>query len=226
MARKRTLISWSSGKDSSWMLHQLQSDDEVEIVGLVTSFNEQADRVAMHAVRRELVEAQAKAIGLPLFPILLPWPCSNEEYESRMRAFIDTAKSIGVVQMAFGDLYLEDIRDYRIRQLEGTGIEPMFPIWCGRHRTSALAQEMVDAGVRAVVTCVDPKQIPRSFLGRTFDQDLIDDLPPSVDRCAENGEFHTFCYEGPHMASPLSVDVGEVVERNGFVYADVRAKEM
>lgn len=226
MARKRTLISWSSGKDSSWMLHQLQSDDEVEIVGLVTSFNEQADRVAMHAVRRELVEAQAKATGLPLFPILLPWPCSNEEYESRMRAFIDTAKSIGVVQMAFGDLYLEDIRDYRIRQLEGTGIEPMFPIWCGRHRTSALAQEMVDAGVRAVVTCVDPKQIPRSFLGRTFDQDLIDDLPPSVDRCAENGEFHTFCYEGPHMASPLSVDVGEVVERNGFVYADVVAKEM
>lgn len=218
---RRVLVSWSSGKDAGWMLHQLQQKEDIEIVGLLTTFNESADRVAMHAVRRELVQQQAAAVGIPLVPLMLPWPCSNEEYESRMRASIDRAVQMGVTHVAFGDLFLEDIRDYRIKQLSGTGIEPIFPIWCGADGTDQLARQMVDAGVRALITCVDPNQLSPEFVGHRFDGQLLADLPDGVDRCGENGEFHTFCYAGPHLPEPLNVEVGEKVERDGFVFADV-----
>lgn len=218
---KRVLLSWSSGKDSAWALHVLRQQDDVELVGLLSSFNEAADRVSMHAVRRELAEAQADRAGLPLWPVLLPWPCSNEQYEARMQEAIDRAKEQAITHVAFGDLFLTDIRDYRTRQLAGTGIEPIFPIWCSPDQTGDLAQRMQASGVRAIITCIDPKQLDESFVGRQYDQSLLDELPDHVDPCGENGEFHTFCYAGPAFDAEIGVRLGEVVRRNGFVYADV-----
>lgn len=221
MQQQRVLVSWSSGKDSAWMLHILQQADGVELIGLLTTFNESADRVAMHAVRHELVLKQAEAVGLPLYPIMLPWPCSHDEYESRMRQFIDQAVDMRVTHVAFGDLHLQDIRDYRVKQMEGTGIEPLFPIWCGESGTPKLAKTMVASGLQAVVTCVDPKQLSPKFIGRRYDDEFLGDLPDGVDPCAERGEFHTFCYAGPHQKVPLTVQVGETVERDGFIFADL-----
>ena len=203
------------------MLSVLQQSEEYELAGLVTTFNEAADRVAMHAVRRELVEQQAHAIGLPLFPIRLPWPCSNEEYERRMSQFIESQADRGVTHFAFGDLYLEDIRDYRIRQLDGSGIEPIFPIWCGREGTAGLAEEMIQSGLRAVLTCVDTSQLSAEFSGRLFDRQLLSELPDHVDPCGENGEFHTFCFAGPHQPQPIDIDLGETRNRDGFLFCDV-----
>ena len=220
---KRVLLSWSSGKDSAWALHVLRQQDDVEIVGLLSSFNEAADRVSMHAVRRELAEAQADRAGLPLWPVFLPWPCSNEQYEARMQEAIDRAKQQAITHVAFGDLFLTDIRDYRIRQLADTGIEPIFPIWSSPDQTGDLAQEMQAAGLRAIITCLDPRQLDESFVGRQFDQSLLDELPDHVDPCGENGEFHTFCYAGPAFDGKISVRLGEIVHRDGFVYADVTA---
>jgi uncharacterized protein (TIGR00290 family) len=219
--RKRVLLAWSSGKDSAWSLHVLRQQDDVEIVGLLSTFNEAVDRVSMHAVRRELAEAQADAAGLPLWPVFLPWPCSNEQYEARMREAIGRAKENAITHMAFGDLFLEDIREYRCRQLEGSGIEPLFPVWCGPDGTGELAGQMQAAGLRAVITCVDPKQLDERFVGREFDPALLDELPDQVDPCGENGEFHTFCYAGPAFNRQIDVRVGQVVHRDGFVYADV-----
>ena len=219
--RRRVLLSWSSGKDSAWTLHVLRQQG-VEVVGLLTSFNETVGRVSMHGVRRALVEAQAAAAGLPLWPLDLPWPCSNDEYERRMRVVIDGARERGITHVAFGDLFLEDIRDYRIRQLAGTGIEPMFPIWGSASDTPGLARRLLDAGVRAVLTCVDPRQVPESFAGRAYDAALLADLPPGVDPCGERGEFHTFCTAGPMLAWEIAVDVGERVTRDGFCFADLR----
>ena len=216
----RVLLSWSSGKDSAWALHVLRQQG-VEVAGLLTSFNEAVGRVSMHGVRRALVEAQAAAAGLPLWPLDLPWPCSNDEYEHRMRVVIDAAQERGITHVAFGDLFLEDIRDYRIRQLSGTGIEPMFPIWCSPSDTPGLARRLLDAGVRAVLTCVDPRQVPESLAGRAYDAALLADLPPGVDPCGERGEFHTFCTAGPMFASAIAVDVGERVTRGGFRFADL-----
>ncbi len=220
-AQKQILLSWSSGKDSAWALHVLRQQHDVEVVGLLCSFNEAADRVSMHAVRRELALAQAAATGLPLWPVMLPWPCSNEAYEDRMQRAIDRARKAGITQVAFGDLFLRDIRDYRIRQMAGTGIEPIFPIWSTPDQTPQLARQMQAAGLRAVVTCLDPKQLDDAFAGREFDSDMLADLPIGVDPCGENGEFHTFCYDGPAFQRKLDVRVGEVVRRDGFVYADV-----
>ena len=214
------LLSWSSGKDSAWSLHVLR-EQGVEVVGLLTSFNEAVGRVSMHAVRRALVEAQAAAAGLPLWPLSLPWPCSNDEYERRMRLVIDRAREDGITHVAFGDLFLEDIRDYRIRQLAGTGIEPMFPLWCSASDTSDLARRLLDGGVRAILTCIDLRQIPESFAGRAYDGALLADLPPGVDPCGERGEFHTFCTAGPMFASEIPVEVGERVTRDGFCFADL-----
>jgi diphthamide synthase (EF-2-diphthine--ammonia ligase) len=183
--------------------------------------NEAFDRVAMHGVRRELVEAQAEATGLPLWTVGLPWPCSNEVYEQRMRGLIDRARFHGVTHMAFGDLFLEDIRAYRIRQLSGTGIEPMFPVWTSPDQTSALAKQMLAAGLRATLTCVDPRQLDPSFVGRAFNEELLADLPAGVDPCGENGEMHTFCHAGPMFTRPIAVRVGERVERDGFWFADL-----
>jgi len=221
--KQRTVVSWSSGKDSAWMLHYLQQRDDLELVALVTTFNAAFDRVAMHGVRRSLVEAQAIAAGLPLWDVPLPWPCTNEEYESCMRAVIERARSEGITQFAFGDLFLEDIRAYRVAQLAGTGIDPIFPIWGTRADTPALARAMIDAGLRAVLTCVDPRRLSPSFAGRSFDENLLADLPADVDHCGENGEFHTFCHAGPMFATPIAISVGDVIERDGFHFADVKS---
>jgi uncharacterized protein (TIGR00290 family) len=219
--KPKALLSWSSGKDSAWSLHVLRQRADVEVVGLATTFNEVADRVAMHAVRRELVEAQARAAGLPLWSVALPWPCSNEEYERRMREVIDKASGDGIRYFAFGDLFLEDIRSYRVRQLTGSGIEPLFPIWGAPADTPLLAHEMIAAGLQSILTCVDPQQLDGRFTGRDFDAELLADLPSSVDPCGERGEFHTFCHAGPMFDRPIPCLVGERVERDGFHFADV-----
>ncbi|HEV8580919.1 MAG TPA: ATP-binding protein [Thermoanaerobaculia bacterium] len=217
----RVLLSWSSGKDSAWCLHVLGQQPNVEIVGLLTTFNEVADRVAMHAVRRFLVEAQAAAARLPLWHVPLPSPCSNADYENRMRAVIDRAREEGVTHVAFGDLFLQDVRDYRIRMLSDTGIEPLFPLWCSAAETPALARRMLDHGLRAVLTCVDPRQLPETFAGRMYDAALLSDLPPTVDPCGERGEFHTFCFAGPMFAREIGVQAGETVSRDGFCFTDL-----
>ena len=216
---KRILLSWSGGKDSAWALHLLRRAAEYEIVGLLTTFNQQFDRVAMHAVRRELIEAQAEAVGVPLWPVPLPWPCSNADYECAMRAAVEKAKAAGVEAVAFGDLFLEDIRRYREQQLAGTGLEPLFPVW--GLPTPALAREMVASGLRARLTCVDPKQLDRRFAGRDFSPELLDQLPPNVDPCGERGEFHTFVFQGPMLRAPIGIESGAIEERDGFVFADV-----
>ncbi len=215
----RTLLSWSTGKDSAWALHVLRQMPGIEIAGLVTSINEAADRVSMHGVRRSLAEAQAKATGLPLHIISLPSPCTNETYEERMSAFVATARDAGIEAMAFGDLFLADIRAYREDRLRGTGLVPLFPLW--ERDTRQLARDMVSSGLRARLVSVDPRAIARDLVGREFDDDLIEDLPSTADPCGENGEFHTFAYAGPMFDAPISVVTGVVVERDGFVYADL-----
>jgi uncharacterized protein (TIGR00290 family) len=216
---KKVLLSWSSGKDSVWALHLLRQQPDVEVVALLTSFNSAAGRVAMHAVRRALVDAQAARTGIPQWSVDLPWPCSNAEYEERMRAVCQRAVAEGITAVAFGDLFLQDIRDYRERQLQGTGLEPLFPVW--EIPTARLARDMISTGVKAKITCVDPAQVDRTFAGRDFDQALLDSLPPGVDPCGENGEFHTFVYDAPVFSRPIEVRMGEIVERDGFVFADV-----
>jgi uncharacterized protein (TIGR00290 family) len=216
---KRILLAWSSGKDSAWALHVLRQSGEYEVVGLLTTFNEAFDRVAMHAVRRQLVEAQAAAVGVPLWPVYIPWPCSNEEYESKMASACERAIADGIEAIAFGDLYLEDVRAYRERQLAPTGLTPLFPLW--KIPTDRLVREMIAAGQRATITCVDPKKLGREFAGREIDLALVNALPEGVDPCAENGEFHSFAFAGPQFAHPLDIRAGEVVDRDGFVFADV-----
>jgi uncharacterized protein (TIGR00290 family) len=216
---KKVLLSWSSGKDSVWALHLLRRQPDIEVAALLTSFNSAAGRVAMHAVRRALVDAQAARTGVPQWSVDLPWPCSNAEYEERMRAVCQRALAEGITAVAFGDLFLQDIRDYRERQLQSTGLEPLFPVW--EIPTAKLARDMIAAGVKAKITCVDPAQVDRTFAGREFDQAFLDSLPSGVDPCGENGEFHTFVYEAPVFSSPIEVRMGEIVERDGFVFADV-----
>jgi uncharacterized protein (TIGR00290 family) len=219
--KPRVLLSWSSGKDSAWALHTLRQRGGLEVIGLLTTFNEAFDRVAMHAVRRELVEAQAAAAGLPLQTVMLPYPCTNEVYEARMGAAIAEARDSGVTHMAFGDLFLEDIRDYRVRLLAGTGVEPLFPIWSSVEETPALARRMLSSGLKAVVTCVDPRQLGEAFLGRDYDEGFLADLPVGVDPCGERGEFHTFCHRCPEFSDEIPVTVGEIVHRDGFWFADL-----
>ena len=222
MIRPRTLLSWSSGKDSAWTLHVLREQTECDVVGLVTTINQAFDRVAMHAVPTAQLERQAAAAGIPLWKVPIPHPCSNAEYEDAMRALVERARVAGVTQIAFGDLFLEDIRAYRERQLADTGLTPIFPLW--QRPTRALAAEMIAGGLAAVLTCVDPKALPATFAGRRFDQRLLDDLPPGVDPCGERGEFHTFAHAGPMFAAPIAVAVGEIVERDGFVFADIHPR--
>jgi uncharacterized protein (TIGR00290 family) len=212
-------MNWSSGKDSALALHEARAEGGLDVVGLLTTVNASFDRVAMHGVRRALLEAQAAALGLPLHIVELPWPCPNEVYEQKMAVAIDEARRFGIEAMAFGDLFLEDIRRYREAALEGTGVTPFFPLW--RRPTPEVARSLIDLGYRAVVVCVDPALAPREIAGRWYDAALLDDLPSGVDPCGENGEFHTVVVDGPGFALPVDVEVGEVVEREGFVFADV-----
>jgi len=215
----KTLVSWSGGKDSAWMLHVIRHQlPQAEIVGLVTTLNECFDRIAMHGVRRELLEAQAESAGIPLWTVRLPWPCTNETYEAKMRDLIAKAKEHGVEAFAFGDLFLTEIRRYRERQLAGAGIEPIFPIW--GIPTRDLAEKMIRSGLRARLSCVDPKQISAEFAGREFDEALLAELPRTADPCGENGEFHSFVYAGPMLARNIPIVTGETVTRDGFVYTD------
>ncbi|MGB1580307.1 MAG: ATP-binding protein [Nevskiales bacterium] len=216
---KPTLLSWSSGKDSAWALYQLQQSNEYDVRGLVTTINQQYQRVAMHAVRLELLQRQADAAGLPLTVLALPWPCSNEDYESIMSEFVTNAVAQGIECMAFGDLFLEDVRAYRLKNLQGSGLEAVFPLW--GMPTDRLAREMVDAGLRATLTCVDPRQLSGEWAGRLFDHDLLEQLPAGVDPCGENGEFHSYAWAGPMFKAAIQVEAGEVVERDGFVFADL-----
>ncbi len=216
---KRILLAWSSGKDSAWALHLLRQSGEYEVAGLLTTFNEAFDRVAMHGVRHQLVEAQAAAAGLQLWRVDLPWPCPNDEYERRMAAACQWAIAEGIEAIAFGDLYLEDVRAYRERQLTSTGLAPLFPLW--KLPTDKLIREMIAGGQRAVITCVDPQKLGREFAGREIDLALVEELPEGVDPCGENGEFHSFVFAGPVFSRPIDVRSGEVVERDGFVFADV-----
>jgi uncharacterized protein (TIGR00290 family) len=218
---KKALLSWSSGKDSAWTLHLVRQQNDLEVVGLLTTFNESANRVAMHAVRRELVELQASAAGLPLWPVNLPWPCSNELYEARIGAALAQARREGITHIVFGDLFLEDIRSYRLRQLAGSGLDALFPLWRPAADTPLLARAMVDGGLKAVLTCVDPAQLDGRFVGRDFDDRFLADLPAGVDPCGERGEFHTFCCAGPMFARPIPVRVTEALLRDGFWFADL-----
>jgi uncharacterized protein (TIGR00290 family) len=216
---RRALLAWSSGKDSAWCLHVLRRRGDVEVAGLLTTVNATHGRVAMHAVRASLLEAQAEAAGLPLRTVPIPHPCSNDQYDAAMGEAIRRALDDGIDAIAFGDLLLEDVRRYREDRLAGTGVTPLFPLW-GRD-TRALVREMLAAGLRARIACVDPRRVPRAFAGRELDAALLAELPPGVDPCAENGEFHTFAYAGPMFSRPIPVAAGEVVEREGFVFADL-----
>jgi uncharacterized protein (TIGR00290 family) len=216
---KRVLLSWSSGKDSAWTLHVLRQTPDVEVVGLLTTLNEAAQRVAMHAVRRELLEQQARATGLPLTTLNLPWPCSNQQYETILLAACKDVLAGGVQAVAFGDLFLRDIREYREKQMQNTGLEPIFPLWA--LPTDRLARDMLAGGLRARLTCVDLARLSRDFAGREFDERLLADLPPGTDPCGENGEFHSFCYAGPIFSSQIACTPGEIIERDGFAFADL-----
>ena len=222
-AKKRILLSWSGGKDSAWALHLLRQQPEYEVAALLTTVNEKFRRVAMHGFREELLDQQAEASGLPLWKVDLPFPCSNAEYESRMAAVCVRAVAEGLHGIAFGDLFLEDIRAYRIARLAGTGLEPIFPVWTPdlRVTTAELAREMLAAGLRARLTCIDPRHLDRSFAGRVFDDSLLADLPAAVDPCGERGEFHSYAYAGPMFSRTISVIPGETVERDNFIYADL-----
>jgi uncharacterized protein (TIGR00290 family) len=215
----KILVSWSTGKDSAWMLHQINLQYPNAAAGLLTTTNAAFDRVAMHAVRRELLEAQARAARLPLYVVPLPWPCSNAQYEAIMRAAIDGFVADGFTHVAFGDLFLADVRKYREDRLAGTGLEPIFPIWKTKSTTD-LARDMIESGLKARLTCIDPRKLDRSFAGREFDHALLRDLPQGVDPCGENGEFHSFAFAGPMFAEEIKLTAGEVVDRDGFIFAD------
>jgi uncharacterized protein (TIGR00290 family) len=215
----KALVAWSSGKDSAWTLHALSARPDVEVVGLLTTLNSVHDRVAMHAVRRSVLEEQARAADLPLWPVEIPDPCPNAAYEAAMAGVLERARGAGVEAIAFGDLFLEEVRNYRERQMAGTGMTLLFPLW-GRP-TAELAEEMIAGGLRAFLTCVDPRLLPPAFAGRAYDRALLSDLPPGVDPCGENGEFHTFAWDGPMFRRPVSVRAGEILTREGFVFADL-----
>ena len=223
MVKERILLSWSSGKDSAWALHVLRQSTRFEVCGLLTTVNEKHRRVAMHGVRDDLLRAQAASVGLPLYTVALPHACSNDVYERCVAEALEDARDRGITGVAFGDLFLEDVRQYRERQVDALGLRAHFPLW--GMETGALANEMVRSGMRAVLTCVDPTACPREFAGRDFDLDFLATLPAAVDACGENGEFHTFAYAGPAFSKPIRFDRGKVVERDGFVFADLLLAE-
>ncbi|HEX4022358.1 MAG TPA: ATP-binding protein [Acidobacteriaceae bacterium] len=223
MQRKKVLLSWSGGKDSAWALHTLRQNSAYDVVALLTTVNEKFGRVAIHGFREELLDSQASATSLPVWKIPLPYPCTNADYETRMQAVCERAVQEGFDAVAFGDLFLEDIRAYRVERLAGTGLEPLFPIW--GIPTDQLARQMVAAGLRARITCVNPRHLPASFCGRVFDSTFLADLPATVDPCGERGEFHSFACAGPMFTHPISVEHTLTVEREGFVYGEIVLQE-
>ncbi|HEX5424324.1 MAG TPA: hypothetical protein VFW94_12295 [Candidatus Acidoferrales bacterium] len=219
IVRPKAWLAWSSGKDSAWALHTVRQSGEFEVVALLTTVNRTYQRVAMHAVREVLVEMQADAAGLPLVKVPIPSPCTNQVYEQSMAEAMARARADGVMHVIFGDLFLEDIRAYRENQLARCGMTPVFPLWLSD--TRRLAEEMIAGGLSAFLTCVDPRKLDRGFAGRRFDAQLLRELPPGVDPCGENGEFHTFANAGPMFSRQIAVSAGEIVERDGFVFADL-----
>lgn len=222
MERPKAWLSWSSGKDSAWSLEVVRRQNAVDVRALLTTVNAEHQRVAMHAVRESLLRAQAESVGLPLVTVPIPSPCPNAVYEAAMARAIERAREEGITQMIFGDLFLEDIRKYREDKLAGSGIQPLFPLW--GLDTRQLAREMVQGGLQAYLTCIDPKKLDSTFAGRRFDAEFLADLPANIDPCGENGEFHTFVYAGPMFRTPLEVERGIVLERDGFLFADVSPK--
>jgi uncharacterized protein (TIGR00290 family) len=217
--KRKTLLSWSSGKDSAWALHVLQQEPNVDVVGLFCTVNKEFNRVAMHAVRVELLQQQASSAGLPLHILQIPYPCSNGEYDDVMTSFIDETKKGNIECFAFGDLFLEDVRRYREDRLKGTGITPIFPIW--GIPTKELSRKMVASGLKAMITCIDPKSLTREFAGREYNESFLNDIPVGVDPCGENGEFHSFAFDGPMFQNPIGMLLGEIVHRDSFVFADI-----
>jgi len=216
---KPVFLSWSSGKDSAWTLYNLQQNPDYEVIALVTTVNEKYKRVAMHGVREQLLQQQADAANLPIHSLNIPSPCSNNDYEKVMRDFLNVMQKNNIEYMAFGDLYLEDIRQYREKQLENTGITPLFPLW--KKPTRQLAHEMIDGGLEATITCVDPRKLSADFVGRRFDHNFIKSLPDGIDPCGENGEFHSCVHNGPMFKQAIPVTNGEVVTRDDFVFSDL-----
>jgi uncharacterized protein (TIGR00290 family) len=217
----KVLLSWSSGKDSAWALYVLNQTRPGAVAALLTTINAEVDRVAMHAVRHDVLQAQADAAGLPLRVVLIPSPCPNEIYERQMQDAVDAAVREGFTHVAFGDLFLEDVRRYREERLIGTGLDPLFPLW--GIPTRVLAEQMIDGGLRARLACVDTRKLGPAFVGREFDRELLQDLPPGIDPCGENGEFHTCVYAGPMFRAPLVLAPGETVTREPFVWRDLVA---
>ncbi len=215
----RAVISWSSGKDSALALHRLRQSGEVQVVAALTTLTEDFARVSMHGVREELLDRQLQLLGLPGYKVLIPWPCPNDVYEQAMARALERLKREGITHMVFGDLFLEDVRAYREEKLAGSGITPIFPLW--QLGSREVAEAIIDSGIRALVSCVDASKLDRSFAGRTFDRQLLRDLPRHVDPCAERGEFHTVVVDGPIFSGAIDTRIGAIVERDGFIYADV-----
>jgi uncharacterized protein (TIGR00290 family) len=215
---KRALVSWSGGKDCAWALERLRGSD-FEIVALLTTIHESFDRVAMHGVRHELIEEQARSAGIPLWTAPVPWPCPNGSYEEIMSQMCRRAVAEGIEGVVFGDLFLEDIRAYRERMLEGTGLTPVFPLW--QIPTAELAREMLAGGLHTRIACVDRRKLDRSFAGREYDKLFLAELPPGVDPCGENGEFHSFVYDGPMFRHPIAIEAGALHEDGDFTFADL-----
>ena len=220
-SRPKAWVAWSSGKDSAWALHVVRQRGDLNVVALLTTVNRTHNRVAMHGVREPLLQAQADAAGLPVVAVPIPWGCANEEYERAMGEAMERARAEGVTHVVFGDLFLEDVRRYREANLAKCGMTPVFPLWGSP--TRKLAEEMIAGGLRAHLTCVDPRKLDTSFAGREWDAALLANMPASVDPCGENGEFHTFACAGPMFRTPIAVRHGDIVEREGFVFADLMA---
>ncbi len=217
------VMSWSSGKDSAFALHRIRQGNDISVIGLLTTMNMENDRVSVHGVRKELLDKQMEVLGLPVDMVMLPMPCDNEVYQQKMSAMIKTFHERGVQCVIFGDLFLEDIRQYRVDQMQGTGIKPIFPLW--KEDTRLLSRQMVDEGLEAIVTCIDQRVLPAAFAGRRYDHSFLDDLPDGVDPCGENGEFHTVTVSGPMFTQDIAVEIGEQVVRGDFVYTDVMLRE-
>lgn len=219
MLKNKVLVSWSTGKDSAYALQQIRQSDKYEIVGILSTITEDYDRVSMHSTRHELLKKQAERLGLPLYPVFIPSACSYDTYEICMLAALEQVIKIGISHVVFGDLFLEDIKKYRESQLAKINLTPLFPLW-GRN-TTLLASEMIHAGIKAITTCVDPRKLDSSFVGRQFDEEFLHDLPKGIDHCGEQGEFHTFVYDGPMFDKPISISQGIVVERDGYIFTDL-----